>query len=395
MSMFNQQANLGKDILHICSDFPNQRLYPHLVAAIADTGERQFVFSAVRSDAEAKRQPSKGCLQIQYSFQNIIRKHHRYLFRHKINTVREALLHVVEPRNFGLSHAHFLYSDGALALQLKQRFGVPFITAVRNTDLNLFMKFRPDLWLIAKKVLEEASAVVFLSPAYKLATLERLGRELAKRVEQKSVIVPNGLAPSWLDKHQLDHSQISDDVVRVLYVGEFSRNKNIGSIIRAVEALRSRMKIELTIVGGGGNDEKTIDAMLHLPRYSFVTRLQPIRDTEQLRKIYSQHTVFAMPSFTETFGLVYLEALSQGLPIIHSRGQGIDGYFAPETVSEGVDPHSDTSLSDAIVKLANRSRSIRKLCISEAHRFSWDSIGKTYANIYRSVREGKTPKHEL
>jgi glycosyltransferase involved in cell wall biosynthesis len=385
--MSDESTKPGRSILHICSDFPNQRLYPQLMASIAAAGERQFVFSAVRSDAEVQRQPPNGCLQIDYSFQNIILKRHRFLFRTKINTARKALLKVVDVRKFDLVHAHFLYSDGALALQLKQHFGMPFITAVRDTDLNLFMKLRPDLWLIAKKVLEEASAVVFLSPAYRSAALARFGSALATCVRQKTLVIPNGLSAPWLCTQPPDDAQLTDDV-RVLYVGEFSRRKNVASVIRAVESLRLRMKVELTIVGGGGDFEQAIEAMLTLPQYSFVKRLQPIRDTEQLRAIYQSHTIFAMPSFTETFGIVYLEALSQGLPIIYSRGQGVDGYFAPETVSEGVDPNSVASLADAIVRLARRRGSIGPLCISEAHRFSWDSIGQRYARLYRSVCEG-------
>ena len=387
--MPNQPQITGRNILHICSDFPNQHVYPNLVASIAATGQRQFVFSAVRSDGEVQRQPPNGNLRIDYSFQNIIRKQHRLFFRSKINTARKALLKVADPRNFDLVHAHFLYSDGALALELKRRFGVPFITAVRNTDLNSFMKFRPDLWPIAKKVLAEASAVVFLSPAYQTATLARIGSGFASSVGSKSFVIPSGLPAAWLDNPP-PNPGVSKGDVRVLYVGDFSRNKNIPSIIRAVELLRSRTRAELTIVGGGGDGEQAIEAMLALPQYSFVTRLQPIRDSGRLREIYQQHTVFAMPSFRETFGIVYLEALSQGLPIIHSRGQGIDGLFAPNGVSEGVDPHSDTSLADAITRLAGRDPSIRKLCIAEANRFSWDSVAHMYARLYGSVCTGNT-----
>ena len=50
-------------------------------------------------------------------------------------------------------------------------------------------------------------------------------------------------------------------------------------------------------------------------------------------------SVFAMPSIFETFGLVYLEALSQNLPVVYTKGQGIDGMF-DNTVGIGVDPLS-------------------------------------------------------
>ena len=59
----------------------------------------------------------------------------------------------------------------------------------------------------------------------------------------------------------------------------------------------------------------------------------------ELAKVMRQCAVFAMPSIYETFGLVYLEALSQNLPVIYTRGQGIDGLF-DNTVGIGTDPKS-------------------------------------------------------
>ena len=53
-----------------------------------------------------------------------------------------------------------------------------------------------------------------------------------------------------------------------------------------------------------------------------------------------------MPSFPETFGLVYVEAMSQGLPIIYTKGQGIDGYFEDGKVGYPV----NTKDSNDIVK---------------------------------------------
>lgn len=58
-------------------------------------------------------------------------------------------------------------------------------------------------------------------------------------------------------------------------------------------------------------------------------------------------SVFAMPSIFETFGLVYLEALSQNLPVVYTKGQGIDGMF-DNTVGIGVDPLSVEEIKNAI-----------------------------------------------
>ena len=122
-------------------------------------------------------------------------------------------------------HAHFLYSDGAAAQRLARRHSVPFITAVRNSDLFTFMKYRPDLWPRAKAVLRDASAVVFLTPAYRDLLLGKLRGRLRDQVQGKAVVIPSGLSGPWLANPAPTRPQTSD--LRVLYVGDFSANKNI------------------------------------------------------------------------------------------------------------------------------------------------------------------------
>lgn len=58
-----------------------------------------------------------------------------------------------------------------------------------------------------------------------------------------------------------------------------------------------------------------------------------------------------MPSFTESFGLVYAEAMSQGLPVIYSKGQGFDGQFAEGVVGYHVDAHDPEELCENIIKM--------------------------------------------
>ena len=53
---------------------------------------------------------------------------------------------------------------------------------------------------------------------------------------------------------------------------------------------------------------------------------------------YKSAHIFVMPSLTETFGIVFIEALSQGLPLIYTKGQGIDGYFPQGFVGYAYNP---------------------------------------------------------
>jgi len=92
-----------------------------------------------------------------------------------------------------------------------------------------------------------------------------------------------------------------------------------------------------------------------------------------------------MPSYNETFGLVYLEAMSQGLPIIHTKGQGIDGYFEDGTVGYSVNPKDIDDIVEKIKMIIHNYNKISKNCYNLVDNFSWDKITQTYCNIYSSI----------
>ncbi len=377
----------NQNLLHISQSFPTQNIYMQLIDQLRELGEKQFMFSAVRSQAEANKKPPHYGSDFQYSIQNILHPWHIPLFRTKIKMIKKALCQTVDVKSFSIIHSHYLYSDGAVALQLKKEFGIPFISAIRHTDLYYFMRFRPDLCLIARDVLRQASALVCLTPTYREAVLARLPTSLAEEIRHKFFVIPSGVPSLWLESPPPKIRE-SGSEIKVLYVGEFSKNKNVASLIRAVEIIRKSRPATLTLVGGGGSDVETINALLGNPRYSFVTLLGRIYDAPRLRDIYREQDVFAMPSFLETFGIVYLEALSQGVPIVHTKGQGVDGLFPPNSVSEVVDPNSLRSIADGIITAADRRKKVHDLCVHGAAQFSWTDLAKKYERIYYQIRHG-------
>ena len=373
-------------VLHIAGGFAQHPLYSQLIRHLHAIGHHQTIFAPVRSTAELSRQPPDEVDTLEYKFRHILKPVHRILFRTKIRTIYRELVECVDPAQFDLVHAHTLFSDGAAALRLHQRFDIPYVVAVRNTDLNFFMRFRPDLRRILRSVLSGASRVVFLSPAYRRAFLLRLQPDLREIVEEKSIVLGNGINSFWLEDHPTPVRD-SSTPLRVLYVGEFSQNKNVDSILHATAALEKRVPVQLTLVGDGGRTENRIRTAIDNGKYPFAKFLGRVHNRGELRSIYRDHDIFVMPSFRETFGVVYIEALSQGLPIVHSRGQGVDGFFPPGTVSEAVDPYSVESIAAGIESVAARLEQVRPVCTSTAREFSWEAIALQYEELYRIISD--------
>jgi glycosyltransferase involved in cell wall biosynthesis len=374
-------------VFHLCSDYARQSLYPQLLSAIAAPGVRQFMYVPVRSAGEIDVGRIDDDPSIGFRFEHLLRPHHKLMFRTKIRRVLGDVLVSTPVREFRLLHAHFLYSDGAVALALHRQLDLPYIVAVRNGDVNAFMRLRPDLAGIRNDVLRHASRVVFLSPAYAEAVGRRLPVALRSLVADKAITVPNGLAPEWLQEPGAVAVTPNEPgaALRLLYVGDFTPNKNIAGIVAALDLLRAQRPTTLSVVGGGGDVRGRVQAMLDARASSGVSYLGRISDRVRLRALYCTHDVLVMPSFRETFGLTYIEALSQGMPVVHSRGQGIDGYFTAGTVAAAVDPADARSIARGVLEVSARLPAVRDTCRFAVRPFDWRHIGQTYRDTYRSI----------
>src|SRR5699024_10936915 len=127
-------------------------------------------------------------------------------------------------------------------------------------------------------------------------------------------------------------------------VALINKTKNQTTTMEATNILRKKsLKVQLNLVGEI-TDKKVFNK---LKEKSFVKYLGRA-NKERLKQIYRENDIFVMPSLQETFGLVYAEAMSQGLPIVYSKGQGFDGQFDEGLVGYKVDKLKPKDIADKI-----------------------------------------------
>lgn len=367
----------SRPVLHLSNDFLHQDVYTQLIRHLDARGLNQWIYVAARERGDLERRwPPTDRLRFEVDW--ILRRHHKILYSLKIRTMRRSLLRHYDPAKAGLIHGHFLYTDGTLARQLHERTGCPFVITVRpTTDINAFMRLRPDLLPSACATLRAASAVIFLTPGARDRLLARLPESVGEAVLQKSHVIPSAISPEW---HEAPDSIKVDPrgMIRLVSVSDLSPNKNAHGIFETVKRLIARGRsVQLTLVGGSAD---------RIPPGAgpWLTHRPHTRDRVLLRSIMREHDVFIMPSFSETFGLAYVEALSQGLPAIHSRGEAISGLFTDGVVSAAVDPRNPDEMADAVEKLhASRPMTWRR-CIEETQSYRWPSVAERVHAVYRA-----------
>ena len=308
------------------------------------------------------------------------RKWDRLLFDYKQRKICKALKNQYVVQNFDLIHAYTLFTDGNCARNLYRQYGVPYVVAVRNTDVNDFFRLMPHLRARGLRILLDAKKVFFLSEAYQNIVFKKyIPKKYHEKIRQKVQIIPNGIDDFWLE-HPAEKLNKMGDIIKLIYAGRIDRNKNIPTIQKAAEILRKKgYALQLTVVGKA-SDKRLLAKIKKDP----FTRYLPVVPKEELLGLYRAHNIFVMPSFTESFGLVYAEAMSQGLPIIYSAGQGFDCQFPEGKVGYRVFARNPESVAEQIEKVIQNFDEISANTVPSAKVFCWQNIAKKYDAIYRT-----------
>jgi L-malate glycosyltransferase len=350
-------------------------------------GISQLMYVPVRTKEEIGKYdiPNNSNIQIHYSF--VLKMYHRLLFNKKINKVYFDVINKVDPKEYDLIHAHFLFSDGGVALELYKKYQIPYIVSVRNTDVNYFFKYYKHLKRYGNEILNKAEKVIFLTPSYRdVVENKYVYHPLRKSFKNKCIIVPNGLKDFWFSGDQKKLLKNCSESIKLLYVGDFTPNKNVENIIDTARKIRNEgIAVSLTLVGGGGKgNEKTLKKITSTDDLP-IKFLGRVSDREKLRQIYQEHDIFIMPSYRETFGIVYIEAISQGVPIIYTEKQGVDGYFSEDKrPGLAVNPNNVDEIAEAIKVVWGALDKYSANALKASDQFNLNLVVDKLFKIYKS-----------
>ena len=365
-------------ILHINSYYCGNSLYKNLFDRQKESGLNLDVYVPVPTsmDVSALKLGEYTIISVNHG------KYDRLFFHIKHKKIYADIVKRYAVNKFSIVHAHSLFSNGYIALKLKKDFGIPYVVAVRNTDVNTFFKYMIHLRKLGIEIFKEAEKVIFLSKSYRDLVIEKyVPAKFKKEIFNKTEIIPNGIDDFWFQNKGTPKASPTHDNLRLVYAGEINKNKNLISTVKAIELLRQKgYHARFTIVGR--ITDKSIYQQITALKY--VKYIEP-KPKEELIKIYRTNDIFVMPSIHETFGLVYAEAMSQGLPVIYTKGQGFDKQFDEGEVGCSVQYNSPDEISEKIEMVINKYEEISKRCVNRVEKFDWYKIGQEYLEIYENL----------
>lgn len=174
---------------------------------------------------------------------------------------------------------------------------------------------------------------------------------LKEELEAHGVTVPVEYLSNGIDISLIAPKESYASTGRLLHAGRLGHEKNVDVVVNAfAKALGQHPDATLDIVGDGPARE-ILERQIERLGIGSRVRLRGFMDRAALGKIYRDYDAFVTASTIETQGIVLLEAMSAGLPII-----GVRALAVPELVAEGragllVDPGDEAAFADAITRL--------------------------------------------
>lgn len=367
------------NVLNINLNFDVSSLYKNLSEHLKINGCNFKIYYPVLRNRDISKYKDVEYLDID----KCLNKYDRILFFYRSRKLLKNIEKKYDLNEFNLIHAHSLFSNGYIAYKLNKKFGIPYIVAVRNTDVNLFFKKIFYLRKIGINILRNAKKIIFISNSYKNYTIDKyIPNKFRQDINNKSIVLPNGIDDFWFD-NEFSNKNIKNmcKEINLLYVGIINKNKNLIATLKACDLLiQDGYSVKYTVIGNNLDN----DIFNEVNSKNYVNYLGSMQK-EELIKYYRMNDIFIMPSITETFGLSYVEAMSQSLPIIYTKGQGFDGFFDDGVVGYSVDSNNYTEIKDRIIKIMKDYQNISKNCVNCYKEFNWNDISKQYIKLYNEI----------
>lgn len=204
------------------------------------------------------------------------------------------------------------------------------------------------------------------------------------------VVIPNGVDVQRFRPNLPPLRHLLDACVNYLFVGRLEERKGLRDLIQGFALLHRREPRTRLIVVGDGPDRREAEQLVRSLRLDNVVMAGRVPD-QVLPRYYASADVFCAPATGgESFGIVLVEAMAAGLPVICTD---IDGYLTvvdPEVDSLTVPPGDPLRLARAMLRLtrnADLRRRMGEAGMRKAHqRFAWPVLAERVLEVYARAR---------
>jgi glycosyltransferase involved in cell wall biosynthesis len=372
-----------KTIIHISADYPDPLVAAktRAVKSLLESapGFRHVVYSINRASWRggiATQRFGEDHLAIAYGAPP-----YGVRLRHHLGLVADFVSADLERRKIrpDLIHAHKFTVEGIIAARLASATATPFIASFwGDTDRRIF-EAKPALRAAYRALARRAALLLPATPWTRdyfadALELERRAFDILPVITLADTIIRPTASPQprFISVFAFDSWKRKGFEVLVQAIAKVSRD--IGAIT-------------LDVYGHGGPTALLdMTAQIRGAGVEAQVTLKPALDHAEVQRVANLYTGFVLPSRPETYGMVFVEALLAGVPILWSQNQGVDGFFDAADVGYRCDPQSVENVANGLRHLiADQARLKQRIGVLQTQgafeMLRRDAIGAHYGTL--------------
>lgn len=286
-----------------------------------------------------------------------------------------------------LLHAHVALPAGLAGAAIKRLFGIPLVITEHTGPFSMLMRDRFAAWA-TRQAIQSANRVIAVSRALRdqIWAYPQLHRHID--------IIPNVVDTSAFQIADrglgIAESVRDPKSKRLLFIGEMNTPiKGVDYLLGAMSLLRKRgIDCHLTLVGQGRN-RREYETTARRLSVADLCQFVGVVPHSEIARLMSESDVFVLPSLAETFGVVLVEAMSAGVPVVATHCGGPDEIVTPD-VGVLVETANSAALADGIEDVLSRLDQFSPASLrGEAEtRYGQRSIAGKLVTLYRQVTKG-------
>lgn len=282
--------------------------------------------------------------------------------------------------HFDLIHAHFTWPSGYIGVRLKEKYGKPVITTIHeNGD-----------WFDQEVGMNHPLINTAWSGADALIRVNRKDVPVLKHYNEQVYSIPNGFSPAFrpIDTAVArERLGLPGDVKIVFSLGNLIQRKGFNYLIDAMEQICNQRDDVFCFIGGAGPERGSLQGQIDRLGLGERVRLLGSVPSDILPLWMNACDLFVLPSLSESFGVVQIEALACGKPVVSARNRGSEEVVTSDEYGLLVEPADPEDLAEKILVALDREWN-REAILAYAERFTWENIVKDILKIYRSLGIG-------
>ena len=292
-------------------------------------------------------------------------------------------------------HAHdWLVAHAAIAL--KHAYRIPLVATIHATE---YGRHQGNLPGPMQKIIHQIEWWLTFESVRTICCSNYMRDEVVRIFElpeDKVTVIPNGIEYQMFevdpDRERIRRQFIAPDSRMVFFVGRLVYEKGVQTVIEAMPMVLEEIPDLRFLVAGTGPHARALQAMIEELGLGHKIKMLGFVEADILAKFYKCADLTVVPSLYEPFGMVVLEAMVAGSPVIVADTGGLKEIVVHEETGLCFKPGNPESLAQAMIRVLKDPELAQRLT-SDARRFigekyNWDRIARHTLEVYeRSVRE--------